>query len=265
VSADNRPNSNAVPQGPRPDYGLDAPPVVRNLLLVAGAGVIVAVTMHFLGNPRPGGVWVRETAAIVAVEFLLVAAAMIYYSKVGKTRSRERILDLIPWRGDETVLDVGCGRGLLLTAAARRLTRGRAVGIDLWQAVDLSGNRPEATLENARREGVADRVEVKDGDARKLPFADGSFETVVSTMALHNIPDADGRRQAIREIARVLRPGGNVVINDIKYTGDYARELAASGLVEAKRIAAGWVTWLVMAITWGGVRPFRVTARKPVA
>ena len=41
--------------------------------------------------------------------------------------------------------------------------------------------------------------------------------------------------------------------------------MAACGLVEAKRFAAGWVTWLVMAATWGGVRPFRVTARKPVA
>src|SRR5437660_1447109 len=80
----------------------------------------------------------------------------------------------------EAVLDVGCGRGLLLNAAARRLTTGKAVGVDLWQNADLSNNRPEATLENARLEGVADRVQVKDGDARQLPFADAVFDVVVS-------------------------------------------------------------------------------------
>src|SRR5262249_8760716 len=141
-------------------------------------------------------------ALLVALNCWLMAAVMIYYSKVAKVRTREGFLDLVPWRGDETVLDVGCGRGLLLIGAARRLTTGKAVGVDLWQNVDLSGNRPEATLENARREGVAERVEVKDGDARQLPFADASFDVVVSGLALHNIPDAHGRAQAIREIAR---------------------------------------------------------------
>ncbi|HEY1375767.1 MAG TPA: class I SAM-dependent methyltransferase, partial [Gemmataceae bacterium] len=188
----------------KPDYGIDAPPVIRNLLVAAGVAVVVAVIAQLLGTPYPAGFPVRETAAIVALTCCLNAGVMVYYSKVGKLRSRERILDLVPWRGDEAVLDVGCGRGLLLVAAARRLTTGKAVGVDLWQAADLSGNRPEATLENARREGVADRVEVRDGDARKLPFADGSFDTVVSNVALHNIPDAAGRETAVREIARVL-------------------------------------------------------------
>jgi ribonucleotide reductase alpha subunit len=86
------------------------------------------------------------------------------------------VLDSLKLRGDETVLDVGCGRGLLLIGAAKRLTTGKAVGVDIWNAEDLSGNRPEATLENARLERVAERVEVKDGDARRLPFADGTFD-----------------------------------------------------------------------------------------
>jgi SAM-dependent methyltransferase len=248
----------------RPDYGLDAPPVVRNLLVIAGVCVFLAVTVLIRGVPHPAGVPVFETAAITGLNCTLIAAWMVYYSKVGKIRSRERIFDVVPWRGDETVLDVGCGRGLLLVAAARRLKTGRAVGVDLWQAADLSGNRSEATLENARREGVVDRVEVKDGDARQLPFADNSFDVVVSNMALHNIPDAEGRRQAAREIARVLRPGGHVAINDIKFTADYARELTAAGMA-AKRSPSGWVTWIAILATWGGVRPFRVTGHKPAA
>jgi cyclopropane fatty-acyl-phospholipid synthase-like methyltransferase len=48
----------------------------------------------------------------------------------------------VPWKGDEAVRDVGCGHGLMLVGAARRLTTGKATGIDIWQAEDLTGNRP---------------------------------------------------------------------------------------------------------------------------
>ena len=102
---------------------------------------------------------------------------MAWDSKFGKVRERERLLDLLTWKGGERVLDVGCGRGLLLIGAAKRLTTGTAAGIDLWQQEDLSDNRPEATLENARLEGVANRVEVHTADMRELPFPDGSFDT----------------------------------------------------------------------------------------
>src|SRR5262249_36399645 len=162
-------------------------------------------------------------------------------SKVGKLRARERFLDLLIWHGQERVLDVGCGRGLLLIAAARRLTTGQAVGVDLWQRQDLSGNRPEATLANAEAEGVAQRAEVKDAAARQLPFADTSFDVVVSALALHNIPKAEERQQAIREIVRVLKPAGQVALSDIHYTADYARALQECGMTDVKRIASGWI------------------------
>ena len=135
------------------------------------------------------------------IAWLIVAGWMVWDSKVGKLWARDRLLDGLALRGDETVLDVGCGRGLLLIGAAKRLTTGKAVGVDIWQTEDLSGNRPEATLENARLEGVAECVEVKDGDARRLPFADGAFDVIVTKEALHNIYNAAERDTAVREIA----------------------------------------------------------------
>ncbi len=92
-------------------------------------------------------------ASIVAIVWLFFAGWMIWDSKVGKLWSRDRLLDALKLRGDELVLDVGCGRGLLLIGAAKRLTTGKALGVDIWNVEDLSGNRPEATLENARLEG----------------------------------------------------------------------------------------------------------------
>ena len=73
-------------------------------------------------------------------------------------------------------MDVGCGRGLLLIGAAKRLTTGRAIGLDVWRRQDQAGNDPAATIANAQADGVAERVELREGDARQLPFDDQTFD-----------------------------------------------------------------------------------------
>jgi len=247
---------------PRPDYGVDAPPVIRNLLLAAGAGLVLAIVLQLAAVPYPGGFPLRDMALGAFAGCLLSAGGMFWYSKVRKVRARERFLNLVPWRGDEKVLDVGCGRGLLLLGAAKRLTTGKAVGVDIWQTEDLAGNNPEATTENARREGVADRVELHTADARQLPFPDASFDVILSSLALHNIYDTAERQKAVREIARVLKPGGYVVLIDIRHTTEYARVLRECGLADIERTATSGWTWPVLLMTMGTVHPCRVTGRK---
>jgi ubiquinone/menaquinone biosynthesis C-methylase UbiE len=214
-----------------PDYGLDAPPVIRNLVLgaLAALGVLLAATL--LGGTRI----LRLTMALTAAVCLVEAAWMVWASRRGKLLLRDRLLDALALRGDERVLDVGCGRGLLLLGAARRVPRGRAVGIDLWQAQDLSGNAAEHTLANARAEGVAERVEVHTGDMRSMPFADGSFELAVSNLAIHNLPGAAERARALREIARVVAPGGRVLLVDFAGTAAHLATLRELGWQEVKR------------------------------
>jgi arsenite methyltransferase len=173
--------------------------------------------------------------AVWGVASVAQAGLMVRSSRAGKLRERDRLLDRLPWRGDERVLDVGCGRGLLLIGAAKRLTTGRVVGLDLWRTRDQAGNEPAATIANAQAEGVAERVELRDGDARQLPFDSQSFDVVVSSMALHNIPGAGGRAAAVREIVRVLKPGGHLAILDFRHTGQYAAVLAAAGLGDVHR------------------------------
>ena len=191
-----------------------------------------------------------------------MALLMIWSSRVGKIKERERLLDEIVWKGNERVLDVGCGRGLMLIGAAKRLTTGSATGIDVWQAEDLSGNRPEAALENAAREGVANRVRVETADMRKMPFPDGSFDVVVSCAAIHNLYSRDDRARAIGEIARVLTPGGQALIDDIRHHREYAAAFERSGCALVRRIGSRAAAALLAVITFGSLRPGTLLVRK---
>jgi ubiquinone/menaquinone biosynthesis C-methylase UbiE len=255
-----------TPAPKRPDYGLDAPGVVLNLLLAGGLGWALfasAVLGLWPGDALNGSLaW---TGLGFGFSFTATAAWMVRHSKVGKLRGRERLLDRLAWRGDEAALDVGCGRGLLLVAAARRLPRGKAVGIDIWQAEDLTGNRPEATLENARLEGVADRVEVHTADMRKMPFPDGTFDVIVSNVAIHNLYQPAEREQAIAEIARVLKPGGQALINDIRHGDEYAAAFVKHCCADVRRLDARWLALLATLFTFGSLRPATLLARKPSA
>jgi SAM-dependent methyltransferase len=208
-------------------YGLDAPPVIRNLALFGVASIaagLVARQLLASASPLLAGI-LLIWGLLAGASLLITAGLMIWSSRFGKLRARERLIDALALHGDEQVLDAGCGRGLLLNAAARRLTIGMATGLDLWRREDQSGNDPAVTLANARAEGVADRVKLETGDMRRMPFDDATFDVVVSSLALHNIPDAAGRAQAVREIARVLKPGGRVALLDFQHTGEYAQVL----------------------------------------
>jgi SAM-dependent methyltransferase len=253
-----------------PDYGLDAPGVIRNLCLVGVLGAAIWATATFglwsgQLNFSIGGIHFNFPLANIApwpaLGCTLMALWMIWDSKVGKARTRERLLDQITWTGSERVLDVGCGRGLMLIGAARRLTTGTAVGIDLWHAEDLSGNRPDATLENAQREGVADRVTVQTADMQTLPFPDGAFDVVVSCSAIHNLSKPNARATAIREIARVLKPGGQAVIDDIRHLREDAAAFTAHGCT-ARQTGSRVAAMCLAIVTMGSLRPGTLVVRK---
>src|SRR5262249_22556831 len=143
-------------------------------------------------------------------------------------------------RGDERVLDMGCGRGAVLTAVARRLTTGRVTGVGIWSRRDQSGNASDETLRNSALEGVSDRVAIETGDMRALPFPDATFDVVVSSLAIHNIRLNAERRKAVAEALRVLKPGGRVAIADIRATSIYEDELRKLGAVKVDRRRLGW-------------------------
>ncbi|WP_375449873.1 class I SAM-dependent methyltransferase [uncultured Devosia sp.] len=255
----------------KPDYGIDAPGVRRGMFsagIVGAAILIVALTTagNTSGALSTGLTVIAMLAGVAGAYGFGMAAYMTYGSRVGKQRTRERLLDLAnqiaPWTGDENVLDVGCGRGLMMVGAARRLTTGKAVGVDLWHAEDQADNSPDAALENARREGVQDRVSVETGDARVLPFGDASFDVVLSHWVVHNIAEAADRSRAVDEMLRVLKPGGVIVLADIAHQAEYQQQLTARGVADVRTYTGGWESRIIGALSGGSFRPQALVGRR---
>lgn len=97
----------------------------------------------------------------------------------------DRMMNSIGWTGTERVLDVGCGKGHVLLAAVKRLTlgKGRATGVYIWKKT-ADRQSVEAFRRNAV-EGVADRIELCEDNARNLPFESGSFDVIFASLCLH--------------------------------------------------------------------------------
>jgi ubiquinone/menaquinone biosynthesis C-methylase UbiE len=228
-------------------YGIDAP----FLLPVFGVFVLVNILEGWHSNT----LWPFLVAA-----FLLACASFgLYASLRGKFVIWAGLINGLELKGDEQILDLGCGRGAVLLMAAEQLAAGRAVGVDIWRKQDQSGNTVEATRRNAVAEGVADRIELRTANMADLPFDDDSFDVVVSSLAIHNIKSRAGRDRAIDEAIRVLRPGGRLVIVDIFATGQYLARLTDRSMASVARRGLGMRLW------WGGpwVPTHLVTATKP--
>jgi ubiquinone/menaquinone biosynthesis C-methylase UbiE len=111
----------------------------------------------------------------------------------------------------DRLLDVGCGTGAAVRRAAPEVER--AIGVDLSPAMVARARELAAGLEN---------VEFQEGDSERLPFGDGEFTAILCTTSFHHYP---GPQRAVSEMARVLAPGGRVVIGDGCSDGMPARAL----------------------------------------
>jgi len=212
-----------------PDYDLRIPSHLQ-LLLAAGP----------LGGLVGAGLPIAEASLFTAVSIGLIGigvvsaafalALRLITSPALRERARRQMLNAIAWDGDERVLDVGCGNGFVLVDVAKRLTTGTATGIDLWKA-EAGAQSAEVAWRNAQLEDVTDRVEIKNADARSMPFADQTFDVIVSSLMLHHAGGGGDRYRVLHEMLRVLKPGGTIVLYDVlPLIADAANYLRTNGL-----------------------------------
>eukprot|EP00252_Welwitschia_mirabilis_P017154 TRINITY_DN38068_c0_g1_i1.p1 TRINITY_DN38068_c0_g1~~TRINITY_DN38068_c0_g1_i1.p1 ORF type:complete len:300 (+),score=-4.96 TRINITY_DN38068_c0_g1_i1:68-901(+) len=184
-------------------------------------------------------------AALVAICFFVTAVNTWYSNVVLHWKTSQRMATLVgDWSNIKSVLDVGCGRGILLNAVATQMKKegssGRVVGMDLW----LDGQKTvSSTLRTAAIEGVQEYVTCRSGDPRNIPFSDNFFDVVVSAVFLHSIGKDQGRHspaaaaertKALYEVVRVLKPGGNAVIWDLLHVPEYVQRLHELKMVDIR-------------------------------
>lgn len=138
---------------------------------------------------------------------------------------------------------------------AHRLKSGRVVGIDLWLSDQLTGNDRASVLYNARAERVEEKIELYEGDLRALPFEEDEFDAVVSSWAISQIGTIGQQRLALKEAARVLKPGGMILIVDFGSIRRHVETLRAEGMVDISISDPNFIFFMPS---------IRLTARKPI-
>ncbi|MGA3205712.1 MAG: class I SAM-dependent methyltransferase [Bryobacteraceae bacterium] len=218
----------------QPDYGLDAPLLVRRMFTRAAWTAAIGVAVFLINRSEYPTTSIEVLAVFCAIGavFLAVGLIMMWSSRTGKLRLRDELLDSLGLKGEEKVLDAGCGLGLMSIGAAKRLKTGKVTGVDAWDTTVLSGNSADGAKANAKLEGVQDRVRFEAGDLRKLVYPEKSYDVVVSAVAVHNLGAREDREKAVREMWRMLKPGGRLLILDVFHVGEYASVLREAGAEE---------------------------------
>jgi SAM-dependent methyltransferase len=143
----------------RGDYGFDGSLV--GLCTIGAAGVVLVGLAGL--HRRAGRRWLSALDLSGALALLGIVVSYLHTTRRGKFAVWADLLDGLQLRGDEHVLDMGCGRGAILAMVAKLILAGQAVGLDRWTA-DQSGNRPGTTLRNLGTESVSERCALVTGD-----------------------------------------------------------------------------------------------------
>jgi SAM-dependent methyltransferase len=123
------------------------------------------------------------------------------------------LTDKIRGTAEGRLLDIGCGSGVLSAELAVKCPGLNIQGIDYWSS--MWGYSKEKCENLAKKYNVADRIHFEKASASSLPFADETFDIVISNMVFHEVADAKDKREVIKEALRVLKTGGQFVFQDL--------------------------------------------------
>ncbi|NQU36484.1 MAG: class I SAM-dependent methyltransferase [Actinobacteria bacterium] len=214
-------------------YGVDA--LIVPVLSVIGAVAFVALGYTEVGFPR-------DFSYVVAALLLVQIVIYLHTTIRGRFLLWGKVLTDVPAPG--RTLDVGCGRGMVLIETLLEFPDAKGVGLDLWRSRSEKGVARKILVANATENRVVDRTSLQIGDMTAMPFPNESFDLVTANIAIHDVDhDETGRREAVAEILRVTRRGGQIRIVDIHYVGEYRDQLRNLGAVGVKTKSLGINGW----------------------
>jgi SAM-dependent methyltransferase len=156
-------------------------------LIIILVGIVSALVVWL-----PVGIFI----VVIGVALILNYGVSMYLLDQSKSLDTSTILD---FKGDEMVLDVGCGLGKMTVGIAKQLKTGKVVGIDVWSKAEIPGSA-ERAIENARIEGVTDKTEFRTGNVLAIPFENGSFDVVTSVSVINNLHNDEDKQSSQRNI-----------------------------------------------------------------
>lgn len=187
------------------DFGYSWPYAFGHLLVLAAglAATIVAVRVGWRW-------WWVAVCAIVSAWGLAGTVVMHYAIQINEPIRLPT--DAFLASGEGRVLDLGAGSGRAAIGVALARAKTRVTAVDLYQGYyGIDDNTPQRLRRNAAIAGVGGRIDARTADMRQLPFGDGEFDAAISVAAIDHLrwPDIE---QALREAARVLKPGGELLV-----------------------------------------------------
>ena len=206
-------------------YGYEIVNYISVVLIGTGiAGLALAIVFTVLGFSA----WVLALCWVLGA--VLLACGLFWHLSMGpfadsgNTELLARcLMDLLAtrWDGKGKALDIGTGLGFLAIEVAKRFPESQVIGVDTWTRMwRLWGMSQAGAERNARVEKVDGRCTFRPASALHLPFEDGEFQLAVSSFVFHEIQVPD-RTVLIQEAARVLAPGGLLLICDVTFPKGY--------------------------------------------
>jgi len=162
----------------------------------------------------------RVLSGILAVPFIYITFILSYsiyqFASFGgnyQSKIHDLIVSKLNSQRKEKILDIGSGSGSLIIKLAKTFPEAALTGIDYWGG-NWEYSRTQCQ-QNAKIEGVADRIDFLKASAAELPFSDNEFDSIVSCLTFHEVKDRKNKPEVMKEALRVLKPGGEFVFLDL--------------------------------------------------
>jgi len=182
-------------------------------LCTLGAGALIIVPLGSLYHLIMAFLFV-----VILISFLFPLYSYVMFSQKGG-RFQDKVYNLIieslGTKVKGKILDIGSGNGVLAVLLAQKQIEAEIVGIDYW-GKDWEYSK-SVSEKNAQIGKVEARVHFQKGDAAALEFANDTFDGAISNLTFHEVQSVADKREVVREVLRVVKPGGRFAFVDYFY------------------------------------------------